>query len=134
MIRTRYSCRPILGYVVGIFRVSRASCYDGSVLGSQGSELLHCDYGITQQWLLETATQPCWDTGSDYPKTLHPDDRQQFGFSTPLSTTDPSSASSHRIDNDSWSDKEKALLEKGLVKMYTTYYSDLLPQHEAFTF
>jgi hypothetical protein len=37
-----------------------------------------------------------------------------------LSTADPSSASSHQIDNDSWSDKEKALLEKGLVKMYTT--------------
>jgi hypothetical protein len=83
---------------------------------------LHCDYGITQQWLLETATQPCWDTGSDDAKTLHPDDRQQFGFATPLSTTDPSSASSHLIDNDSWSNKEKALLEKGLVKMHTTYY------------
>jgi len=114
--------------------VYRASCYDGSVLGSQGSELLHCDYGITQQWLLETATQPCWDTGSDDAKTLHPDDRQQFGFSTTLSTTDPSSASSHQIDNDSWNNKEKALLEKGLVKIYTNYYSGLLPQHEAFTY
>ncbi|PNF26239.1 hypothetical protein B7P43_G02679 [Cryptotermes secundus] len=91
-----------------------ASCYDGSVLGSQGAELLHCDYGITQQWLLEAATQPCWDSGSDDTKAPHTDDRQQYGFSTPLSTTDPSSASPNWIDNDSWSDKEKGLLEKGL--------------------
>lgn len=105
--------------LVGVLNVYRASCYDGSVLGSQGAELLHCDYGITQQWLLEAATQQCWDSGSDDTKTPHTDDRQQFGFSTPLSTTDPSSASPNWIDNDSWSDKEKGLLEKGLVKMYT---------------
>jgi hypothetical protein len=105
--------------LVYIFIVYRASCYDGSVLGSQGAELLHCDYGITQQWLLEATTQPCWDSGSDDTRTQHTDYRQQFGFSTPLSTTDPSSASPSWIDNDSWNDKEKGLLEKGLVKMYT---------------
>lgn len=105
--------------LVGIFNVYRASCYDGSVLGSQGAELLQCDYGITQQWLLEATTQPCWDSGSDDTRTPHTDDRQQFGFATALSTTDPSSASPNWIDNDSWNDKEKGLLEKGLVKMFT---------------
>jgi hypothetical protein len=107
-------CSHIL---VGIFIVYRASCYDGSVLGSQGAELLHCDYGITQQWLLEATAQPCWDSGSDDTRTPHTYDRQQFGFSTPLSTTDPSSP--NWIENDSWNDKEKGLLEKGLVKIFT---------------
>jgi hypothetical protein len=99
----------------GSLNVYRTSCYEGSVLGSQGTELLQCDYGITQQWLLEATAQPCWDSGSEDTKPIHTDDRQQFGFSTPLSTT-LSSASSNWID-DSWSDKEKALLEKGLVCM-----------------
>jgi hypothetical protein len=98
-----------------LFNVYRSSCYEGSVLGSQGAELLHCDYGITQHWLLEAVTQPCWGSGSDDTKTLHTDDRQHFGFSTALSTTDPSSTSSDWTDNDSWDDKEKVLLEKGLV-------------------
>ncbi|XP_069674702.1 histone H2A deubiquitinase MYSM1-like [Periplaneta americana] len=85
------------------------SCYDGSVLGSQGTELLQCDYGITQQWLLDTAGQPCWYSNPDDTKNISTDG-QQFVFST----SDPSPASSNWIENDSWNDKEKTLLEKGL--------------------
>ncbi|XP_066992646.2 histone H2A deubiquitinase MYSM1 [Anabrus simplex] len=61
-----------------------ASCCDG------GGELLHCDYNIGSQWLLDNTTQPCWYTSSDPAETL-------------------------TVGSDSWTEKEKALLEKGLV-------------------
>nr|CAD7459538.1 unnamed protein product [Timema tahoe] len=89
-----------------------SSCYDGGVLESHGTDLLHCDYNMSSNWLLDT-TQPWYSMAEDN-KSLQSDDRQQHNFSTSLSSVDPLPTSSCIEENDHWNEKEKDLLQKGL--------------------
>nr|CAD7260363.1 unnamed protein product [Timema shepardi] len=89
-----------------------SSCYDGGVLESHGTDLLHCDYNMSSNWLLDT-TQPWYSMAEDN-KSLQSDDRQQHNFSTSMSTVDPLPTSSCIEENDQWNVKEKDLLQKGL--------------------
>nr|CAD7587716.1 unnamed protein product [Timema genevievae] len=89
-----------------------SSCYDGGVLESHGTDLLHCDYNMSSNWLLDT-TQPWYSMAEDN-KSPQSDDRQQHNFSTSLSSVDPLPTSSCIEENDHWNEKEKDLLQKGL--------------------
>nr|CAD7194149.1 unnamed protein product [Timema douglasi] len=89
-----------------------SSCYDGGVLESHGTDLLHCDYNMSSNWLLDT-THPWYSMAEDN-KSLQSDDRQQHNFSTSMSTVDSLPTSSCIEENDQWNVKEKDLLQKGL--------------------
>ncbi|XP_065343263.1 histone H2A deubiquitinase MYSM1-like isoform X2 [Cloeon dipterum] len=78
-----------------------SSCYDGSVLGAQSADQLLQDC-INPSWLLESS-QHCWLS-----PTL--DERQRC---SPAVTEERSSLTSPWEEHDSWSEREKSLLEKG---------------------
>ncbi|GLH08230.1 Histone H2A deubiquitinase MYSM1 [Gryllus bimaculatus] len=89
------------------------SCYVSGVLGRQGAELLNCDYNIGSHWLLDAPNQSCWYATADEAKSY---DRNQFSFPSSLASgvSDSLPSTSQWDDNDSWTDKEKSLLEQGL--------------------
>ncbi|KAG8225314.1 hypothetical protein J437_LFUL001929, partial [Ladona fulva] len=105
---------------------SRLHCYDASVLGAQSSDLLH-EY-MAPQWLLDT-TQP-WYSTDDKPRVtsdrLLPEDRQNtFSFSSLTGVESPTKTSpgtSRWDDQDSsWTEREKSLLAKGMVKSFVKW-------------
>ncbi|CAB3380042.1 Hypothetical predicted protein [Cloeon dipterum] len=78
-----------------------SSCYDGSVLGAQSADQILQDC-INPSWLLESS-QHCWLS-----PTL--DERQRC---SPAVAEERSSLTSPWEEHDSWSEREKSLLEKG---------------------
>lgn len=89
--------------IIGSSLLFRSSCYDGSVLGAQvADQLLHdC---INPSWLLESS-QHCWLS-----PTL--EDRQR---SSPAAADERES--SPWEESDSWTEREKSLLDKGIVSL-----------------